>query len=42
VIAESKEEAESIFEMRDKTIEKIEEVDLSIKGQIEIQDSRVE
>ena len=42
VTAESKEEAEAIFELHDKTIAKIEEIDLSVKRQIEIQDSIIE
>lgn len=42
VTAESKEEAESIFEPIGETIEDIKEVDMSVKGQIEIQYSVVE
>jgi hypothetical protein len=44
VNAESKEEAKSLFEISpyDKKIYSIEELDLSVKGQIEIQESMVE
>ena len=42
VNAESKEEAEAMFKNPDKSIYEIEELDLSVKGQIEIQESIVE
>ena len=42
VNAESKEEAEAMFKNPDKSICEIEELNLSVKGQIEIQESIVE
>ena len=42
VNAESKEEAEAMFKNPDKSIYEIEELDLSVKGQIEIHESVVE
>lgn len=44
VTAESKEEAETIFKMEggEKKIEVIEEIDLSVKGQVKIQDYIIE
>lgn len=42
VNAESKEKAEAMFENLDKSIYEIIELDLSVKGQIEIQHSIVE
>jgi len=42
VTANSKEEAEAMFTNPDETICEIEEIDLSVTGQIEIQQSMIE